>query len=138
MFKKIFLPGIIAAISMFASGMVIGLLFNQLTPSVIKEYENTTLFRAMEDPLMMLFYLSPFVLAFALAWVWDKTKGLFTGTLWKNAFSIAGAYFFVSTVPGMLITYSCFQVSLAMVLSWTISGFIQAYVGFLIIGRMNK
>lgn len=135
--KKVFIPGLVAAIAVFAAAVIVGLLFN-FSPSIKAEYENYQIFRPMDDPFMYLYFIQPFLLSFALAWVWDKTKELFSGSLMKKTFYYALIYWFVATIPGMLMSISSFKITVAMTLSWTISSFVQAWAGSLVIIRMNK
>lgn len=136
--KKVFLPGLVAALGLFVAGMAIGYLFHFMFPSVSAEYENTQIFRPWEDPLMYIYFLQPFFLAFALAWVWNRTKTLFAKNIWRIAFYFALVYWFVAIIPGMIMTLSSFKVSVLMTLTWTISAFFQALVAMLIIIRMNR
>jgi hypothetical protein len=70
---------------------------------------------------MWLYFIYPFVLGFALAWVWSRTRSMFKGrSIWQNGLRFGFGYWLVATVPGMLITYSTFAVSFAMILSWTV------------------
>jgi hypothetical protein len=136
--KKIVIPGIVAAIASLAATFALNYLFPLLWPSLTAEYENSGMFRPWSDPLMSLFFTQPFLLAMAMAWIWDKTKQLFKGSLISNAFSFTLISFFVSNLPGMIMSYSSFKISLVMTLCWTISGFVQIFVAMLVIGKMNK
>jgi len=82
---------------------------------------------------MSIFFAHPFILGIALAWVWDKIKGSISSDPKKFALGV----FAIATIPGMVITYSSFQLSLAIVLSWTIMGLVNAYVAGLILAKMN-
>ncbi|HEX3007807.1 MAG TPA: hypothetical protein VHO90_09355 [Bacteroidales bacterium] len=136
--KKVLVPGLVAAVGMFVAGMAIGLLFNLVFPSVKTEYENTSIFRPMDDPLMFLYFIQPLLLSFALAWVWNRSKASAQGSIWKIAFNYAFVYWIVATLPGMLMTVSSFKVTVLMTLTWTLSSFFQAFVAMLIIVRLNK
>lgn len=136
--KKIFIPGLVAALGLFAAGMLIGYVFHLLFPSVSAEYENFQIFRSWDDPLMYIYFLQPFLLALAMAWVWDRSKTLFNGTIWKIAFYFSLVYWFIAIIPGMIMTLSSFKVSVLLTLTWTLSAFFQAWVAMLIIIRMNK
>src|SRR3990172_1249303 len=72
-----------------------------------------------------------------LAWVWDKTKGLFKerDVFWRCC-QFASAYWLV-TIPGMLISYSSFQVSFTMIFTWSISILVQAIVAGLVFVKKN-
>lgn len=136
--KKVIISGLIAALGMFAAGIAIGLLLNLLLPSVKAEYESTGMFRSWDDPIMYVYFLQPFLLSIALAWVWNKVNSLFNGSIMKKALYYALIYWFVAAIPGMIMTVSSFKISILMTLSWTISSFFQAWIASLIIIRMNK
>ena len=136
--KKVILPGILAGILMAIIGMAIGYLFNIPFPSLMLEYENINVFRAFDDPLMSLFFLYPLVLGIVLAWVWDKSKSLFKCKYFKRALAFGAVYFLVATIPGMLITYSSFQVSLLIVGTWTLNGLLNGIIAGLVFGKLNK
>jgi len=44
----------------------------------------------------------------------------------------------IASIPGMVITYSSFQVSLPMVLTWTVFGLVSALAGGLVCAGMNR
>jgi hypothetical protein len=136
--KKIFIPGLVAGIASLAAAMIVGYLFGFILPSLNQEYTNEQMFRPWSDPLMSLYFIYPFLLGFALAWVWEKTKALFTKTYFSNALNLTLIYWIISTIPGMIMSISSFKISVIMVLTWTISAFIQLLVLSLIILGMNK
>jgi len=135
--KKVIVPALVSAIAMIAVSIVLGYLFNFLFPSVKAEYENPALFRPWDDPVMYLFFLQPFLLSGALAWGWDKTKGLFQVSA-RRALNVALIYLVIATLPGMLMSVSSFKISVLMTLTWTVSSFFQVWIGSCIIVRMNK
>ncbi|MBU0502363.1 MAG: hypothetical protein ABIH69_05720 [bacterium] len=132
--KKVILPGLVAGFLMSVVGMAVSMLMGKAIPTLMAEYKNVAMFRPWEDPLMMLFFAHPFVLGLALAYVWDKIKGSLSG---NKAVSFAFGVFLVATIPGMFITYCSFQVSLAMTLSWTVTGLVNALVAGLVLSKMN-
>jgi len=138
--KKIFIPGIVAGIAMLIIGMGLSYLFNAILPQLSAEYENTSaaLFRAWEDPLMSLYFIYPILTGLVLAWAWNRIKDHLKGDLAKKAVNFGLGYFLVATIPGMLVTYASFQISLLMVLSWTISSLVNAVVASLILAKLNK
>jgi hypothetical protein len=136
--KKVVVPGVLAAIVSFIASMAIGYLFHFIDPSLKTEYENTNIFRPWSDPLMNIYYVYPFLLSIILAWLWDKSKQLFSGNIVKKALTFAFIYWLASNVPGMVMSYSSFQISAIMTISWSVSGFVQVFVAMLVIGKMNK
>lgn len=137
--KKIFIPGVVAGVVMLVAAVVVGLLTSLALPSMAKEYENTNLFRSMSDPIMLLYFVYPFLLGVALAWVWDRTKGVIgEGSIWMRGGKFARAFWIVSALPGILMSYSSFPISLALALSWLLSSMVQLLCAGYIYARMNR
>jgi uncharacterized Tic20 family protein len=136
--KKIFVPGLVAGIAGLAANWAIGFLFMFIFPSMNSEYANEQIFRPWTDPLMNLYYIYFFLLAFGLAWAWEKSKSLFTKNYVADALNFTLVYWLISIIPGMLMTISSFKVSVIMVSSWTIGALAQLFVISLILMKMNK
>ena len=122
---KRFISSLVVGAILLLVGMLIGQLFQIVAPSIKSEYMNPGLFRPWSDPLMSLMYVEPFVIGFILVWLWDKTNTLFKGdTSLEKGLKFGFAYWFI-TIPGMIMSYSSFPVSLLLVISWSVSGLIQ-------------
>ncbi|BDX37258.1 hypothetical protein CYCD_06130 [Tenuifilaceae bacterium CYCD] len=136
--KKYILTSLLAAIAGFIANMTIGFLIIFIVPSLEAEYNNTVIFRPWEDPLMSLYYLHPFYIAFILAWVWNKTKTLISGNIWRQAFVFTGFYFLLATFPGLMLSISSFKISFVMTFSWAIGAFAQTYIMSLLYAKLLK
>jgi hypothetical protein len=134
MLKRVLLPIAVIGVINFLAWMLVSQIFSVVFPTVALEYQNPNLFRANSDPLMLLFFAYPFVIAAVLAWLWSKTKNVFG----NNGIKFAFAYWIVATIPGMFATYTSMPYSFLVVLSWTISGLIQAIIAGLILSKFNK
>ena len=136
--KKVVKPGILAGVLMLVAGMGLSYLLNFIFPSLAVEYENANLFRPWSDPLMSIYFAYPFVLGLVLAWAWEKTKKLFKGDDNKRGVDFGLSVWLITSVPGMIITYSSFQVSLLIVLTWTLSSLVNAILAGLVFARVVK
>lgn len=137
--KKVFTTGLVAGIAMIVVNMLIlNPLFMKLFPEFQSIYENTVIFNAIDDPLMSLFFVYPIVLGFALAWVWDKTKQLFSGDVLKDGCNFGLIYFFVAGLPVFFINYGSFNLPLMMIVSWTTMTLLNGIVSGLVFAKMNK
>lgn len=137
--KNIIVAGLLAGFAMLVLAMAVGLLINSVLPSVATEYENTNLFRSWSDPIMSLYFLYPFFLGIALAWAWDKTKGVIgEGSIWVRGSRFARSFWIISALPGILMSYSSFPISLAMSLTWLLSSLVQLLCAGFIYARMIK
>ena len=136
--KKVLWTGLIAGVAMIIVNILLNPIFNALFPWLQDAYMDNAVFRPWSDPAMMLFWLYPLALGLALAWVWDKTKQLFDGTVWCKGAKFGLILFFVSGVPAFLINFSSFNLPFVMILSWTIMGLINGIVAGLILAKVNK
>ena len=136
--KRAILFGLLAGLAMLIVSVALGPLFNLLFPSLAAEYNNTNLFRPWSDPIMYLMLVEPFILGIILAWIFYITKGLFKEKIvWKKGIYF-GLCYWVITIPGMVMSYSSFPISLLMVMTWSVSILIQAIVAGLIYARFIK
>ena len=133
MIKKIIWPGILLGVIILIVCLVVSYLF-MLIPSVSADYTSGFM-RSWQDPLMTLFFLYPFITGIIFAWLWDKTKSSFKGKMRGCYFGFI--LFFLTTFPGMWITYTSFNLSFLTILSWTISGFISAKISGFFLVYMN-
>jgi hypothetical protein len=62
--------------------------------------------RVMDDPVMSLFFVYPFVLAFAAAGVFDVVKGTLTGTQTNKGVMYGVLLFVIITIPGIFVMVS--------------------------------
>lgn len=135
--KKVVVPGLAAGAGMFLASMLMGIILGQVFPSTMKEYDNFFIFRPWKDPLMQLFYVHPFVVGLILAWIWEKIKKIVKGKGVAKGVNFGLTYFLI-VVPGMLLSYSTFKISLLMVTTWTISVLFQALVAGIVLAKTNK
>jgi len=128
--KKVIGPGLLLGIIILVVGLIINYLF-MFIPSVNADY-NTSFMRNLQDPLMMFFFLYPFILGLVFAFLWDKTKSSFKGKM--RGCSFGWLLFFLTTFPGMWITYTSFNLSFLTVFGWTLAGLINAKIaGFFLV-----
>lgn len=137
--KKIFLYGLLAGALMLAAGMALSQAYNFVFPSLKAEYMNESLIRSWSDPIMSLYFLYPFVFGILAAWVWSKVKSVVPGqTSWQKAWRFALTGWIVFNIPGMLMSYSTFPISLLMVVSWSLSSLVQFVIAGWIYARFIK
>lgn len=136
--KKVLGTGLVAGLAMVAGNIVLNSLMNAVLPQLQDEYMKNSIFRPWEDPIMMLFFLYPITLGFALSWVWSKTKHLFQGGALKRGINFGLVYFLVSGIPTFLINFSSFDLPIQMILSWTFMGAVNGMVAGIILAKLNK
>ena len=135
---KRFLTSLIVGAIMLVTGMLTGQLFQLIVPSIKSEYINPSLFRPWNDPIMSLVFVEPFVIGFILVWLWDKTNSLVKGETFLERGLKFGFIYWCISIPGMIMSYSSFPVSLILVISWSISGLIQTLCAGIYLSKVIK
>lgn len=133
--KKILISGLIAGIILFIisyGGLFLAVKF---FPSLFVDYNNP-LFNSSGDR-DILFYLHAFIISLALSWIWARFKGLLSGTKMLRALYFGIIYASVALLPVMWITFSAMDITVSMVLSWFLYGFVQAFVAGIVFTYIN-
>ena len=135
---KVLISGVAAGVCVLAFSVAFSMVFGMVFPGVAQEYVSAV-FRPWSDPLMSLFFLYPFVLGLALAWAWPKVNAALHGKseIEKGA-KFGFGYWVVAGIPGMLMSYSSFNVSLLMVLGWSVAGLAEAMIAGIVIAKLQK
>lgn len=137
MTKKIILSGLLVGLINFIASMAVSKIFGVIFPVINAEYQNTNLFRPWSDPLMLLFFVYPFLMGIIFAWFWNKTKNIF-GENMNGGINFGITYWIIASIPGMFITYSSMPYSLLMVISWLVEGLVGALLAGIILVKIDK
>ena len=137
--KKIVVSGLVAGVADLIIGtLLLSKIFEIIFPGLSAEYETSGLFRPWSDPLMSLVFIYPFVLGLIIAFVWDKTKKLVSGKDYiEKGLRFGCIYWLITGIPGMLMSYSSFPVSFTMILSWSLTGLVDAVLAGVISAKLN-
>lgn len=129
--------GLIAGVVILIAGFILSPIFLMIFPTLNSEYETSGIFRPWTDPLMMAYFLYPFIFGLAASYFWKLSEGKLKGDRVGKALGFAKIYFLIATIPGMFVSYTSFQISFAMVATWTISGFIDAFIAGWIFAKVK-
>lgn len=133
--KKVFISGIVAGIVLLVLSFAALYLTILFFPGLALEYYDPA-FR-MNDNLSALYYIHPFLLGLALAWFWERFKGVLTGGFTMRGIEFGIIYSLIATLPVMWLIYSAMNVTLDLVLTWFIYGLVQSIIAGLICEKMN-
>jgi len=133
--KKIILSGFIAGIILFILSYGSLFLAIRFFPELFIDYNNP-LFNS-DGSRDILFYLHAFIFSFALSWFWSRFKGLFHGSFITRGLEFGLVYALVAMLPVMWITFSSLDITLLIVFSWFMYGFIQAVIAGLVFAKIN-
>ena len=134
--NKIFIGGISGMVMLIIS-ILLSKFSEIIFPSLRIEYENTYLFRPWSDPLMSVYYLVPFLIGIILVWIWDSIHEIIEGSRIARGVRF-GLGYWITTLPGMLMSYVSFPLSFIMVISWTITTLFQALAAGLLFTAFLK
>jgi hypothetical protein len=133
--KKIIISGLITGCILFVlsyGGLFLAVRFS---PVLFTEYNNP-LFNS-DGNRDVLFYMHALIFSFALAWFWDRFKGLFHGPFLLRGLEFGLVYAVVALLPVMWISFSALDVTFVMVLSWFAYGLLQASIAGIILAKLN-
>ena len=84
-----------------------------------------------------MYFAHPFVISIALKWFWERYKNILTGNIFLKGLEVALVYCVVAMIPVLWLTFSAIDISLKMVLTWLLYGFIQSFAAGVIFAKMN-
>jgi hypothetical protein len=133
--KKILISGSLSGFILVLLSIVALYTTIWLLPNLALEYYDSA-FRS-DGRGAILYFFHPLILSLALAWFWERFKGVFKGNFLMRGIEFGLVYLIVATVPAMWIVYSAMSVTLTIALTWLVYGFIQAVIAGLIFERIN-
>jgi hypothetical protein len=133
--NKIISSGLVAAVALLLLAFASLKLLPVILPAVAEEYYKPVF---VNDETRNLFYfVQPVVLAFALAWFWNRFKGVLTGNWFLKGLEMGFIYLVVATLPAMIIIFSAIDVSIGTIITWLLYGFVQGTLAGIIFARMH-
>jgi hypothetical protein len=133
--KKIISSGFTASAALLLFALLCLLLLPRVLPSVAEEYYNPAFVN--DNTRNAFYYVQPVALAFALAWFWNRFKDLFNGNWLFRGIEMGFVYLVIATLPGMILIFSAMDVSLTVIGTWLLYGFLQATIAGLIFAKMH-
>lgn len=114
--------------------LVLVTIFSELSV-LVAPYNIATLggMRAMDDPVMMLYFLYPFVFAFAAAFVFDIVQGSLTGkNRTQKGVLYGGLLFIVVTIPAVFVMAS----SMTYPIGFYVAQLLEGIIGYPVLGAI--
>lgn len=133
--NKILTAGAVAAVVLLALAFASIKLLPVIMPAVAEEYYKPVF---VNDETRNLFYfVHPVVLAFALSWFWSRFKGVLNGNWLMQGLEMGVIYLVVATLPAMIIIFSAIDVSVTVIGTWLLYGFVQGTLAGIVFSRMH-
>ncbi len=133
--NKFLIKGLLAGTILLGLSYAALYLVVALFPSLAEQYYDPIF--SFEGDKVVLYFIHPYILSFALAWFWRRFKSLFHGPFWWRGMEMGLVYGLIATLPAMWITFSSLAVSLGLVVSWFVYGVFQAIVVGIIFAKIS-
>lgn len=133
--KKLVLSIVVSTVLLFLLSFGVLYLSLHFFPRISSEYLSPV-FRSA-GRIDWMYFVHPLVLSIALKWFWERYKGIFNGNIFVKALEVALVYGVVALIPVLWITFSAIDVSLTMVLTWLLYGFIQSFAAGIVFAKLN-
>ena len=133
--KTIVVSGIVAGIVILALSMVVS-----TATQALFDYNVMTLvgMRSVNDPVSLLFFLHPFVVALALAILYDFTKKSFTGTPMRKGTMLGLLGWIVYGIPSAFIVFSSMDYPIGFTINSVIGSLIYMLGAGITITKLSK
>jgi hypothetical protein len=125
--KNIVIAGFTGGVILLLMMAITGFLVNLALPADLSQYAGM---RPMNDPVMNLFYLYPFVIGFSTALVFAIVRGSLNGTDVRKGLMFGGILLAVMTVPSLYVMYT----SMTWPPDFYVSTAVWEFVSFPLIG----
>jgi hypothetical protein len=134
--KKIFFSGLIAGTALLMLSVAGLYLLIWQMPDMAMEYFGPAFISQTQRNL--LYYVHPFVIGISLSWLWERLQSRLKGPALAKSLEFGLFYMAIATFPYMLLIYSAIDVSLSVVLTWLVFGFIEATLAAIIFNQQNR
>lgn len=133
--KKIITSGLIAGVILLVFS-VLGLFATiWLFPNLATQYYNPAFNEG--SGRYMIYFIHPFIIALALAWFWERFKGILTGSFLTRGIEFGFIYALIAILPMIWLIYSAMSVSIGMAASWLGFGLLQGIISGLVFEKTN-
>ena len=133
--KGILVSGLVSGLLIFAVGMIV-----QIAVQIVSPYDVLALggMRSKEDPLMLLFFLYPWVIGFALAIAYSYLGKSLQGTAVHKGLTFGKLMWLVTSLPSAYIVYTSMNYPIAFTATSVVASLIYMPLVGILIAKMMK
>ncbi|MFA6530491.1 MAG: hypothetical protein WCT31_02080 [Candidatus Micrarchaeia archaeon] len=133
--KKFFISGFVSGIVILVISFVLSAIFQSLFSFNMLSLAGM---RSVNDPVMILFFLYPFVLGFVLTYLYSFVSGKFKGTIAKKALGFGTLAWIVLTIPSSFMVFSSMDYPLGFYINSVVGSLIYLLAGCFVIVSTNE
>ena len=133
--KKLIISILVSTVLLLALSFLMLYISIQFFPGVSAEYLSPVFRSAGRVDWM--YFIHPLILSIALKWFWERYKSMLPGNILLRALEVALVYGVVALIPVLWITFSAIDVSLTMISTWLLYGFVQSFAAGIVFAKLN-
>lgn len=128
--RSLIIPGLVGGFILLVISFAADMVTQFVAPYSILQVPGM---RSISDPVMMLYFVYPFIFAFIAAILWQIIRGSLPENQKSAAWQFAGILFLVVIVPNIWVIYT----SMSYPAGFYISNILTGVIGYPIIGFLN-
>ena len=132
--KKVIVSGLAAGVAILVVTCIVDSVITAVLPYNVFELGGM---RAIDDPIMMLFFLAPFLTGISLAILYDVTRAAFTGTVKQNGIKLGLLGWIVASIPSAWIVFTSMTYPLGFTASSTVGTLLYMLAAGLVIAKLG-
>jgi len=133
--KKVFIAGILGGLAIFVVWLIAGIIVQ-----AARLYDVMSLggMRAANDPIMLLFFLHPWVTGFAVAIAYSQFGKAFEGSATKKGVKFGLIMWLVSNIPSSFVIYTSMSYPVAFVVVSVAGSFVYMVTAGVVIAKVME
>jgi len=133
--KGVLLGGFLSGVVIFAVWMIVSVVVQVISP-----YDVLSLggMRAKDDPIMLLFFLHPWVMGFAMAMVYSQVGKAFEGSVVQKGVRFGLVMWLLGGLPSAFVVFTSMNYPLAFTVSSVVSSLLHMPAAGVVIAKFMK
>jgi len=133
--RRFLLSGILGGVAIWIIGIILSIVVMQIWPFDVLALGGM---RAIGDPIMLLYFLHPFVLAFALSYIYPMLEKNFKGSYMDKGKCFGIAMWIVVSIPSAFLVYSSMNYPIGFTVQSVVGSLLYMLAAGIVIARINK
>ncbi|MFH0955179.1 MAG: hypothetical protein V1777_03675 [Candidatus Micrarchaeota archaeon] len=134
-YKKWFLAGIVGGIAYWLLSFIVNILVGGIWPYDIFSLGGM---RSVSDPVMALYFVHPFVLALAMAFVYQKVAPILKGTVFQKGMQFGWIIWPVAGLPSAFMVYTTMNYPIGFTVQSIFGTLLGAFAAAIVIAKLSE
>lgn len=135
--KGFLLGGLAAGIAIFVVNMLFGMFWEFIFPGFNAMMLALPGMRAITDPVMVLYFLHPFVVGFAMSLFYQHFKAALKGTRFHRGLKYGFMVWVLAAIPSIFMVYSSMNYPTNVVIMWATGPLLYYPLAGIVIARLS-